>query len=67
VGKHKIDKEGWSLVAEDDLSLQAATGADGRPLSYSEADQALGHLRQADPAKAGGLKILRFQSEVQAS
>ena len=47
--------------------MQAATGADGRPLSYSEADQALGQLRQADPAKAAGLKILRFQSEVQAT
>ena len=66
-GKHQVEKEGWSLVSEEDLAVQAATGADGRALSYSEADQALGRVRQKEPAKAAGLKILRFESEVLAS
>lgn len=66
VDKHRLVKEGWSLVAEDDLAVQAAAGTDGRPLSYAEAAQALGRQRGADAAKAAGLTILRFQSEVLA-
>jgi hypothetical protein len=67
VAKHKIAKEGWSIVATDDLTVQPAPGAgEGKPMSYSEAEQALTQLKRENPAKAAGLKILRFQSEVVA-
>ena len=62
--KYKVVKEGWSIVATDDLSVQPVPGIeDGKPRIYSEAAQALRKLKQADPAKAAGLKILRL-SEV---
>ena len=62
--KHKVVKEGWSIVATDDLTVQPVPGIeDGKPRIYSEAAQALRKLKQADPAKAAGLKILRL-SEV---
>jgi hypothetical protein len=67
VGKTKVSKEGWSIVATDNLTVQPAPGAtEGRAMSYSEAEQALERLKREDPASAGRLKILRFQSEVQA-
>jgi hypothetical protein len=62
--KHRVAKEGWSIVATDDLTVQPAP--DAQPASYSEAQQALRRLRRQDPAKAAGLKILRL-SEVQGS
>src|SRR4029077_12627881 len=54
VGKYQIAKEGWSVVATDDLTAQ------GEPTIYSEADQALQKLKQDDPAKAARLTILRL-------
>ncbi len=63
---HQIAKECWSIVATEDLMVQASPGAGGRPASYSEAKQALSKLKQAKPATARGLKILRL-SEVQGS
>jgi hypothetical protein len=66
-GKYQVAKEGWSIVDTRDLTVQPPPGIEQRkPMSYSEAEQALRRLKQADPVKATGLKILRFQSEVQA-
>jgi hypothetical protein len=60
VGKYRVTKEGWSIVATGDLTVQPVPGtAAGRPATYSEAAQALEVLRRRDPAKAAGLKILR--------
>lgn len=53
--KYRIVKEGWSIVATDDLTEQPAPGVE----SYSEAAQALRNLKQENPAMAAGLKILR--------
>jgi hypothetical protein len=55
IGKHRVAKEGWSIVATDDLSV-----ATDKPTSYSEAAQALRKLKQENPAKAASLKILRL-------
>lgn len=61
VGKYRVVKEGWSIVAATDLAVQAAPGLPaGAPASYSEAAQALRKLEQSDPAKAGALTILRL-------
>jgi hypothetical protein len=58
--KHRIAKEGWSIVATDDLTAQPAPGVEaGKSVSYSEAAQALRKLKQENPAIAAGLKILR--------
>jgi hypothetical protein len=66
MGKYRMAKEGWSIVATDDLTVQPVPGIEaGRPASYSEAAQALRKLQQENPAKAAGLKILR-PSEVRA-
>ena len=54
MGKYQIAKEGWSVVATDDLTAQ------GEPTIYSEAEQALQKLKQDDPAKAARLTILRL-------
>ena len=60
VGKHQIVKEGWRIVATDDLTEQPAPGVEaGKPASYSEAAQALQKLKEQDPARAAGLKVLR--------
>lgn len=67
VGKYQVVKEGWSIVATDDLTVHPAPGApEARAMSYSEAEQALTKLKQQDPVSAARLQILRFQSEVQA-
>ena len=64
VGKHRIAKEGWSIVATEDLTVQAVPGIEaGRPASYSEAAQGLRELQRQHHGKAGGFKILR-RSEV---
>ena len=61
VGKHRIAKEGWSIVATDSLTVEPVPGIEGdKPTIYSEAAQALRKLKQHDPAKAAGLKILRL-------
>jgi hypothetical protein len=64
VGKHRMAKEGWSIVATQDLTVQAVPGIEaGRPASYSEAVQGLRELQRANPDKAAGFKILR-RSEI---
>lgn len=61
VSKHRIEKEGWSIVATDDLKVQPIPGIEaGKPASYSEAAQALRKMEAENPEKAGGLKILRL-------
>ena len=58
--KHKVAKEGWSIVATDDLTLQPVPEIEAdKPVSYAEAAQALSKLKQEHPAKARNLKILR--------
>ena len=52
-GKNQIAKEGWSMLATDDLTVQ------GAPTTYSEAEQALQQLRRDNPAKAARMSILR--------
>jgi hypothetical protein len=60
LGKYGIAKEGWSIVATEDLKVQAIPGIEaGKPASYQEAAQALRQLKQEQPLKAGRLKILR--------
>ena len=66
-GKHRIKKEGWSIVSTDDLTVQPAPGIElDKVMSYSEAVQALQKMTLADPAKAGGLKILRLSELAEA-
>jgi hypothetical protein len=61
VGKHRIAKEGWSIVATDSLTVEPVPGIEGdKPTIYSEAALALRKLKQQDPTKAAGLKILRL-------
>jgi hypothetical protein len=60
-GKHTIAREGWSVVATDDLNVRPVAGIQaGQPTNYSEAAQALRRLKQENPAQARGLKILRL-------
>jgi hypothetical protein len=64
VGKHRIAKEGWSIVATEDLTMQPVPGIEeGKPASYSEAVQGLRDLQRENPGNAGGFKILR-RSEI---
>lgn len=59
--KHRVVKEGWSIVTTDDLSVQATPQTlAGKVMSYSEAEEALRQLTQQEPARAGKLKILRL-------
>ncbi|MCU1265911.1 MAG: uncharacterized protein JWM21_2229 [Acidobacteria bacterium] len=59
--KYRVAKEGWSIVAIEDLTVQPVSGVRaGRPASYSEAAQSLRKTKQEDSAKAAGLKILRL-------
>jgi hypothetical protein len=54
-------KEGWSIVVAEDMRVAEQTGiAGGRPTNYSEAAQALQRLKEVEPARAAGLKILRL-------
>jgi hypothetical protein len=57
VGKYQVTKEGWSVVATDDLSPV------GQPSTYSEAEQVLRAMKQDAPEQAARLQILRL-SEV---
>jgi hypothetical protein len=60
VGKHRIAKEGWSIVDTDSLTVAPVPGIEGKPVIYSEAAQALTKLKHQNPAKAAGFKILRL-------
>ncbi|HEY0764290.1 MAG TPA: DUF6603 domain-containing protein, partial [Pyrinomonadaceae bacterium] len=59
IGKYQVTKEGWSLVAADDLTKQPVR----KPESYTEAVESLSKLQQQDATKAATLTILRL-SEV---
>ena len=62
--KNRMAKEGWSVVATDDLSVQGAPGeGEAKVMSYTEAEEAMRFLKQQEPARAAALKILRL-SEV---
>jgi len=58
VGKYQVAKEGWTVVG-DDLAAKGVGLAADKPLSYAEAEQALDKLKEKDPARAAGLKIVR--------
>ncbi|HET6977873.1 MAG TPA: DUF6603 domain-containing protein [Pyrinomonadaceae bacterium] len=58
-GKYQVTKEGWSVVAGDDLTKQPVR----KPESYTEAVESLRQLQQQDATKAASLTILRL-SEV---
>ncbi|HET9533257.1 MAG TPA: DUF6603 domain-containing protein [Blastocatellia bacterium] len=61
VVKHRVAKEGWSVVATDDLRVEAAPGVEeGEEMSYRQAEEALRRLKQEQPARAASLKILRL-------
>jgi len=53
-GKYRVTKEGWSIVATDDLSTVRA------PSSYTEAEQALRRLQKDSADGAARLQILRL-------
>jgi len=58
--KYQVVKEGWTIVAKADLTVQALPGVEaGKPASYEEAVQGLRQLRQEQPSQRGLLKILR--------
>ena len=59
INKYQVTKEGWSLVAADDLTKQPVR----KPESYTEAEQSLSRLQQQDATKAAALTIVRL-SEV---
>ena len=60
IRKYSLAKEGWTMVAVEDLAVQPVPAvAANKPATYSELEQELRELKQRDPAKAAGLKILR--------
>jgi len=58
VGKYQVAKEGWTVVG-DDLAAKSVGLAADKPSSYAEAEQALTKLKETNPARAAGLKIVR--------
>jgi hypothetical protein len=62
VGRYRVAKEGWSIVAADDFEEPLVPASKAR-VSYSEAAEALRKIKLEDPEKAAGLRILRL-SEV---
>lgn len=60
-GKYKVTKEGWSIVATGDLSVQPVAGVEaGKTATYSEAVEALRGIKRQDLTKASGLKVMRL-------
>jgi hypothetical protein len=57
IGKYQIKKEDWTIVTEE---LQPA----GKSAPYSEITQSLQQIKEKDPRRASGLKIVRL-SEIQ--
>jgi len=53
-GKYRVTKEGWSIVATDDLSTVRA------PTTYTQAEQELKELTAKTPDQAARLQILRL-------
>ncbi|HKR12740.1 MAG TPA: DUF6603 domain-containing protein, partial [Pyrinomonadaceae bacterium] len=64
-GKYQVTKEGWKIIATEDLTEQSAPGLDPqKPASYSEAAESLRKLKQEAPEQAARLKILRLSEVV---
>ena len=60
IGKYKVVKEDWNFVAVKDLAVSTVPGiGPGKAASYSEAREALRMMKEADPVKASGLRIVR--------
>jgi hypothetical protein len=55
IGKHSVTKEGWRIVAKEDLR---AVGEEGR--GYTQAAEELKKLKETDPVRAAGMKIMRL-------
>jgi len=53
-GKYRVTKEGWSIIATDDLSTVTV------PTTYTEAEQALRRLERDAADRAARLQILRL-------
>ena len=53
-GKYRVTKEGWSIIATDDLSTVSA------PTTYTQAEQELKELTAKTPDQAARLQILRL-------
>jgi len=59
--KYLVVKEGWSIIATTDMTVQPPPGvAPKTTQSYSDAEQSMRAIEAANPAKAGGLTILRL-------
>ena len=55
-GKYQVNKEGWSIVADDLTAVR-------QPSNYSAAEQALAEIKRTTPERAAQLQVLRL-SEV---
>jgi len=63
--KYTLAKEGWSIITTADLKVQPIRGVDaGKPATYSEAVKELQTVKQENPTKASGLKIVRLSELV---
>jgi hypothetical protein len=61
IGKYQVRKEGWSVASTESMAEHAMVSTEGeKPTSYSEVAESLRKLKQANPAQAAGLKILRL-------
>ena len=58
--KHRIAKEGWRVVGMEDLAVKDLQGIDQAAGVYAEAAESLRKLRELDPVRASGLKIMRL-------
>ena len=60
VVKNTLAKTGWVVVSAADGSRQSVPGVEaGKLVAYAEAFQALQKLKQENPARAKGLRIIR--------
>ena len=66
-GKYRVVKEGWSIIATADMTVQPPPGVPPNTTqSYSEAEQSMRAVAAANPAKAGGLRTknaMRWQEK----
>ena len=60
IAKHRIAKEGWSIVGEESLRVEEVEGMEEGAGGYAEAAEALRKIRERDPGRAAGLKIVRL-------
>lgn len=62
--KHRMAREGWTIVDQEQLSEQPVTGVADRRSTYTEAVAELRKVKQETPTKASRFRILR-PSELQ--